>query len=177
MLGYLPQHSAFPPRAERLVYLDAMAPGAKKGVEPMPLPRPRPRGLVEQHGRRPFRGAVQRLLLLIKNPKTQVGRFVGNSWTLARRSSCIHGRAVGTDGDILSFKFRLILIGLPKRGKNSFALGRRPASPARFGPTRSDPDEHPAITTLHRVSTRFNNGWEFSPFALQKTGLARLRRA
>jgi hypothetical protein len=51
----------------------------------MPLARPPPRGRLEQHGRRPFRGAVQRLLLIFKSPKTQVGRFVGSSWTLARR--------------------------------------------------------------------------------------------
>jgi hypothetical protein len=55
----------------------------------MPLQQPRPRGGLEQHGRRPFRGAVQRLLLILKSLSAQVGRFAGSSWTLARRSNCL----------------------------------------------------------------------------------------
>jgi hypothetical protein len=43
----------------------------------------------------------------LQEPKTQVGRFVGSSWTLARRSNCFHGRAVSTAGCVIPFKFRL----------------------------------------------------------------------
>ena len=38
----------------------------------MPLREPPPRGTVEQHGRRPFRGAVQRLLLLFKSRRLRL---------------------------------------------------------------------------------------------------------
>lgn len=43
----------------------------------------------------PF-GTPSRLLLHFKIPEVQVGRFGWSSRTLARRSSCLHGRAVGT---------------------------------------------------------------------------------
>ena len=61
----------------------------------MPLQQPRPRGTERQHGRRPFRGAVPMLLLLFKSCSSG-WRFAGSSWTLARRSICIHSRAVDT---------------------------------------------------------------------------------
>ncbi len=92
----------------------------------MPLVRPRPRGTSEQHGRRPF-GARSRLLLYFKNLAVQVGRFGRSSRTLARRSSCLHGRAVGTAGSILSLKCRLVTYRLP------VAKGRQVLSPvAKF---------------------------------------------
>lgn len=70
----------------------------KKGAGPEPLPRPPPRGTEEQPGRRPLRGAATRLLLQFQS-RSSGWRFRGKqNLTLARRSSCIHGRAFRTAG-------------------------------------------------------------------------------
>ena len=115
----------------------SQAPGAKKGVEPIPLSEPLRQGSVEQHGRRPFRGAVQRLPLHFKSPKAQVRRFRRSSWTLARRSTCIHGHAFGTAGGILPVKCRVVAYRLPVvKGRQDHAFTGWETPRRNVGPIR-----------------------------------------
>ena len=71
----------------------------------------------------PF-GARSHAASTIKSPKTQVGRFVGSSWTLARRSNCLHGRAVGTAGDLFPFRFRVAVYRVARWGVCAEFIGR-----------------------------------------------------
>ena len=99
----------------------------------MPLPRPPPRGTEEQPGRRPLRGpAAARLLLQFKS-RSSGWRFRGKqNLTLAGRSDCFHGRAVGTAGFAKPQTAAVKLLGETKwsldriRAPNSIGRGQLP---------------------------------------------------
>lgn len=65
----------------------------------MPLTQPPPRGTARRHGRRSLSGArVQCLPLLFEGHRPKLAVLREADRTLARRSNCLHGRAVGTVG-------------------------------------------------------------------------------
>ena len=79
----------------------------------MPLQRPRPRGTVKQHGRRPFRGAVQMLLLLFKSLAAQVGRFSGSSFGRSRVDQLVFMTVRSARLAVYSLDVVSLLTGLP----------------------------------------------------------------
>jgi hypothetical protein len=99
--------------------------GAKKGRRTATAPETPTKGHSRTAWPTPLSGRGPVLLLLFKSLAAQVGRFSGSSWTLARRSSCLHSRAVSTPGEILLLNCREITYRLPvvKRRQDHALVG------------------------------------------------------
>ncbi len=113
----------------------------------MPLSEPLRQGSVKQHGRRPLRGAVQRLPLHFKSPKAQVRRFRRSSWTQRASFKLYHRRASARLAVSSLSSVVWSLIGCPSSKNDRSMLlpvGKfQGAKPGRSGAQRYERQEAP----------------------------------